>query len=113
MLTDEWQGMRVYRSSDLNHWEKQGLILDNPSPRDQDKPSGAHGDVVVLGNKAYIFYFTHPGREKHTVAPLDNDGNIPYRLRRSVIQVAPLEIKGNTLVCDRSSPFDFWLTDKQ
>ncbi|MDQ6904486.1 MAG: family 43 glycosylhydrolase, partial [Bacteroidota bacterium] len=59
MITDEWHGMRVYRSKDANTWEKQGLILDSASNRNEDRSSGAHGDVVVLGDKAYIFYFTH------------------------------------------------------
>ena len=65
MLTDEWQGMRLYRSTDLEKWEKQGLILDKPGNREDDKPSGAHGDVLVVGDKAYVFYFTHPGRTSH------------------------------------------------
>lgn len=111
MLTDEWAGMRVYRSEDLDHWEKQGRILDGPSLRNQDKPSGAHGDVVVFGDKAYIFYFTHPGREKHTEAPAGEDGVIPYALRRSVIQVAPLSLEDGTLVSDRDHPFSFWLPE--
>ena len=47
MITDEWQGLRVYRSTDLNTWEKQGLLLDKPGKRFQDTPQGAHADVVV------------------------------------------------------------------
>ena len=64
MITDEWHGMRVYRSKDANTWEKQGLILDSASHRSEDKPSGAHGDVIIVNDKAYVFYFTHP-EEKH------------------------------------------------
>lgn len=64
MLTDEWQRMRVYRSTDLKTWEKQGLILDKPSNREDDKPSGAHGDVVVVGEKAYVFYFYTSGQKE-------------------------------------------------
>jgi hypothetical protein len=41
--------MRIYRSSDLEHWEKQGLILDKASSRPEDTPSGAHGDTVSKG----------------------------------------------------------------
>lgn len=110
MITDEWHGMRVYRSKDANTWEKQGLILDSASSRNEDRPSGAHGDVVVLSDKAYIFYFTHPGRKTHGDATLRADGIYPFDERRSSIQVAPLEIKDGTLVSDRSKPFDFWLT---
>lgn len=111
MLTDEWQGMRVYKSKDCNTWEKQGIILAGPSTRAEDTPSGAHGDVVVVNNKAYIFYFTHPGRKIHGDAPLNSNGVIPYNLRRSSIQIAPLEIKDGTLVSNRDTPFDFWLNN--
>lgn len=108
MLTDEWQGMRVHRSTDLNTWEKQGLILDQPGKRRDDKPQGAHGDVVVLGDKAYVFYFTHPDRPKHTSHPFDRERHmIDFKYRRSSIQVAPLYIKDGTLVAPRDEKFDF------
>lgn len=109
MLTDEWQGMRVYRSNDLDTWEKQGLILDKPSSRPYDTPQGAHGDVVVFGDKAYVFYFTHPGRSEHTKASTGDMGIIPFKERMSLIQVAPLVIKDGTLVADREAPFDFYM----
>lgn len=55
MLTDEWKGLRIYRSKDLDKWEKQGLILGEASSRPEDTPSGAHADVVVTNHRAYIF----------------------------------------------------------
>ncbi len=113
MLTDEWQGMRVYRSTDLEHWEKQGLILDSPSRREDDKPSGAHGDVIVVGEKAYVFYFTHPGRKSHVEIKPDPDGQWFYTNHRTTIQVAPLELINGTLVANRDKPFDFWLPDEE
>ena len=109
MLTDEWQGMRIYKTKDLTNWEKQGLILDKPGGRSEDSPSGAHGDVVVVNDKAYVFYFTHPGRSKHSESELDADGNYSYSQKRSSIQVAELIFDGNTLTCDRDKPFDFYL----
>ena len=113
MITDQWAGMGVYRSADLDKWTKQpGPILDSGSSRPDDRPSGAHGDVVVVGDKAYIFYFTHPGRTKHTEASTDKNGNIPYDLRRSSIQVAALDVvNGQLVVVDRDKPFDFYLPD--
>lgn len=113
-VTDEWQGMGVYRSSDLEHWTKQpGLILDGPSRRADDGPSGSHGDVVVTGDKAYIFYFTHPGRRFHTADHHDNNGNIPYEMRRSSIQVAELDVvDGSLVVKDRNQPFTIFLPNK-
>ena len=110
MLTDEWHGLRVYRSNDLKKWDKQGLILDSASNREDDHPSGAHCDVIVVNNKAYVFYFTHPGRKIHGEAHLRDDGIYPFDERRSSIEVGPLEIKNGTLVSDRNKPFDFWLT---
>ncbi len=110
MITDEWHGMRVYRSKDANTWEKQGLILDSATQRSDDTPSGAHGDVIVINNKAYIFYFTHPGRKTHFDAHMNKDGIYPFNERRSSIEAGPLEIKNGTLVSDRNKPFDFWLT---
>ena len=109
LLTDEWAGMRVYRSKDMTTWEKQGVILDKLSNRPDDTPSGAHGDVIVIDDKAYIFYFTHPGRKKHTESPLDSNGNVPYSLRRSSIQVAELKEENGVLTCDPGADFDFWL----
>jgi hypothetical protein len=109
MITDEWKGLRVYRSSDLEHWEKQGLILDTPSTRPEDTPQGAHADVQVVGDQAYIFYFTHPGRKFHTEGELDSDGVLPYSLRRSSIQVAELKVVNGMLSCNRDEPFKFYL----
>lgn len=111
MLTDEWHGLRVYRSSDLNNWEKQGLILDTPGKRSEDTPSGAHADVQVVGDKAYIVYFTHPGRIFHSEGTNDADGVLPYTKRRSSLQVGELELANGTLICDRDKPFDFYLPD--
>jgi len=111
MLTDEWHGLRVYRSSDLNTWEKQGLILDKPSARPEDTPSGAHADVQVVGDKAYIVYFTHPGRTVHTEGKNGENGVLPYDKRRSSLQAAELQFENGTLTCDRDKPFDFYLPD--
>lgn len=109
MVADEWHGQRVYRSDDALKWEKQGLVLDQPGKRFLDSPQGAHCDVVVVGDKAYIVYFVHPGRKSHLEAHLDAQGFYPERERRSVIQVAELVEKDGTLTCDRDALFDFYL----
>lgn len=108
MLTDEWKGMRVYRSTDALSWDKQGLILDTASARKDDGPSGAHGDVVVIQDKAWVVYFTHPGRQSHSKTTHDANDIVPFSERRSSIQVAPLEVKDGTLQVDRSRPFAFF-----
>lgn len=111
LITDEWAGMGVYHSNDLEVWTKQeNVILDTGSRRPDDYPSGAHGDVVVTGDRAYIFYFTHPGRRYHTKDYKDENGNIPYEMRRSSIQVAELEVvNGELVVKDRDGEFSIYL----
>lgn len=109
MITDEWAGQRVYRSNDAVTWERQGMILDKNGTRNQDSPTGAHADVVVTGDKAYIFYFTHPGRKTHFEGELDKDGCYSYSNKRTVIQVAEIIYKDGTLDVIRDEPFDFWL----
>tara|TARA_R110002050_G_scaffold261165_2_gene401130 strand:- start:9769 stop:10863 length:1095 start_codon:yes stop_codon:yes gene_type:complete len=108
MLADEWQGMRIYRSKDLEIWEKQGLILDSASNRKDDGPSGAHGDVLVFDDIAYIFYFTHPGRKSHLKTEASNSF---YDNHRTAIQVAPLTFEGGTLKSNREEPFNYWLPE--
>ncbi len=109
LIVDEWQGMRVYRSKDTVTWEKQeDRILSKGSNRPDDKPSGAHGDVVTVGNKAYIFYFTHPERDRHSNDRRDEHGNVPYSLRRSSIQVAELVIEDGKLLA-KQTDFEFSL----
>ncbi len=109
MITDEWAGQRVYRSDDAKTWEHQGMVLSTNGKRPDDSPTGAHADVVVTGDKAYIFYFTHPGRKTHFAATMNKDGNYSYEEKRSSIQVAELVYDNGTLKNVRDEPFDFWL----
>ena len=112
IIVDEWHGMAVHSSDDLENWTRQEtMLLDSPSQRRDDRPTGAHGDVVVAGDRAWIFYFTHPGREDHTRDYQDEMGNVPYELRRSSIQVAELEVtpEGILVTKDRNQPVDIAL----
>ena len=112
LVVDEWAGMGVYRSDDFDHWTRQeGRILDTRSNRRDDGPSGSHGDVVVVGDRAWVFYFTHPGRKRHPDANHDANDNIPYEHRRSSIQVAELEItpEGTLQVKDRNAGVRIYL----
>jgi hypothetical protein len=97
MLVDRWQGMGVLKSPDLVTWSEQpGTILGTPGRRSDDSDIGRHGEVVVQGPEAYLFYFTHPaGPKAHTE---------PGR-HRSSLQVARLELRDGALVCDRDKPF--------
>jgi alpha-galactosidase len=98
LLVDRWRGMGVLRSDDLEHWTEQpGTILGVPGTRPDDADLGRHGEVVVQGPDAYLFYFTHPFGPKEHVEPGKH---------RSSLQVAKLELAAGVLVCDRDKPFD-------
>lgn len=103
MIVDEWQGQGVFRSDDLEHWERNGVILDQPGTREDDATFGLHADVVVQGEEAYIFYFTHPERIG------DWQSNDSYATRRSSIQVARLDVQDGILTCDRDEDFELAL----
>lgn len=99
MIVDHWDGQGVYTSEDLVHWTQIGdEILDTAGGKGpDDAPNGNHADVVVRGDRAYIFYFTHPGRVPG--APRDE-----YNQRRSSVQVAELEYTDGVITCDRDKP---------
>lgn len=98
MIVDNWDGQGVYSSDDLVNWKRQQTpLLDKPGVGVDDEVIGNHADVVVQGDRAFIFYFTHPER------------NVPnyrdhYGTRRSSIQVAELEYVNGELRCNRDKP---------
>ncbi|MFW6261640.1 MAG: glycosyl hydrolase [Spirochaetota bacterium] len=93
LIADYWKGQLVMRSEDCRSWVRQADILDTPGTRHEDNDVGRHADVLVRGEEAYIFYFTHPGRD--TGDP-----------RRSSLQIARLDLDAErTLVCDRDARF--------
>ncbi|TMR94514.1 glycosyl hydrolase [Nonomuraea basaltis] len=87
MIVDEWHGQRVLRSDDLETWQPLGLVLDKPGSGEHDGGYGHHADVVVTGEEALAFYFTH----------LDAPGGG----RRSAVHAARLRVRGDELTCDR------------
>lgn len=104
MITDPWEGLGVYRSEDGSHWVRRANILDKPGTRLMDGTVANHADVLVHNGKAYIFYFTHPN------VSLDQRRD-PYfqwgpEHRRTVIQVANLEVVQDELICERD---DVWI----
>ena len=58
--------------------------------RADDGVSAAHADVLVVNERAYIFYFTHPEK---TYKLDEHDFIAEYRRNRSSIQVAELVVK--------------------
>ena len=98
VIIDEWKGLGVFRSDDASHWTKQPTnLLAIPSTGADDQVQGGHPDVVVSGARAFLFYFTHPGRRPG--APRDGPEQ-----RRSSIQVVELQFKDGWLICDRDQP---------
>ncbi len=100
MVTDPWEGLGVYVSDDAKKWRRCANILDFPGERTDDGAIGAHADVLVWKEHAYIFYFTHPEVSKE-------DRNNPdfvweYRHRRTSLQVAELVYDCGELTCDRN-----------
>jgi beta-xylosidase len=94
MVKDDWAGLGVYRSIDMNTWQKQtNRLLDSAGTGPEDASIGGHPDVVVSGNRAYVYYFIHPNRN----AP--DDG---YEKRRSLIQVVELKFENGWLTCNRN-----------
>jgi len=105
MIIDAWKGMEVFSGDDLLNWKKQSLpILENPGKGKDDQAIGGHCDVVVNGDKAYVYYFTHPGRRKDQPASKGS-----FEDKRSVIQVAELKYKNGEISCDRDQQVSIYL----
>lgn len=101
MLVDLWKGLGVYRSDDLLQWTAQPTdLLGVPGKGPDDGVNGGHPAVVVSGDRAFLFYFTHPGRAG-TIKPQDRPA---VETRRSSIQVVELKYADGQLSCDRDAP---------
>lgn len=97
MVTDVWEGLALYGSEDLTSWKRiPGNLLGTPGTGKDDNVKGGHPDVVVNNGRAYLFYFTHPGRVDSI--PEENW----YEKRRSSIQVVELAYQDGRIVCDRN-----------
>jgi len=104
MITDMWNGLGVYSSDDANNWLKHDEILKQPGERPDDQAVGHHADVLLINDKVYIFYFTHPEVKNNKVDILSS-----YKYWRTSLQVAELGYENGMLVCDRDKEFDFYL----
>jgi hypothetical protein len=99
MIVDVWDGLGVYSSDDTEHWTRQkSNLLQGGGKGSDDGVKGSHADVVVSGDRAYLFYFTHPGRTP------GNEKKDTVEQRRSSIQVVELREKDGQLTCDRDQP---------
>ena len=99
VVIDEWKGLGVFRSNDALNWSKQPTNLVAGAGKGlDDGVMGDHCDVVVSGDRAFLFYFTHPGR-RGPDAKKDTTEQ-----RRSSIQVAELFEQNGWLTCNRDEP---------
>lgn len=101
MVTDVWRGLGVYRSDDAMDWQRQSgdNLLQQPGTGTDDQVIGGHPDVVVNGDRAFLFYFTHPGRRPGA-------SRDAYEKQRSSILVTELFYRDGKLMCDRDQTTD-------
>lgn len=97
LIADAWKGLMVLRSNDALHWTQQdGFLLSQPGKVRTDTAAGQHPDVVVNGNRAFIYYFVHQKNEPEARGD-------PYWHQRTAIQVAELKYRNGTLSVDREA----------
>ena len=97
MISDAWKGLLVARSDDAETWVRQsGYLLAEPGRQPGDRAKGQHPDVIVSGDRAWLFYFVHQGGEPQAAAN-------PAWAQRSVLQVAELRERGGRLGVDREA----------
>lgn len=101
MIVDEWRGQAVYRSTDAFNWQRQsankGLILDKRGNDPLDRGFARHADVVVIGEEAALFYFTHPEWDEAAKKAPETSAE-----RRSTIHVARVWVENGELKADRN-----------
>lgn len=89
-------GIGVYRSSDATTWIRQSRnLLDEPGTGEDDQHAGHHPDVIISDDRAYLYYFVHPGI---------GDDKTTEDLKRSSIQVVELHVVNGELIADRNQP---------
>ena len=101
LLGDTGQGIPVYRSSDGDKWEAQEMIMVDPGQRDDDGWFGQHPDVLILNDRAYMFYFVHSGRRLFDNPEFSYNSTFPFEYKRTSLQVAELELVNGRLRCNR------------
>jgi len=104
LIADAWKGLIVLRSTDATTWQQQGArLLETPGTRPTDVGLGQHPDVVVNGDRAFIYYFVHQGEAPQAASD-------PHWRQRTVIQVAELKFVDGKLDVDRDAEVDATLT---
>lgn len=101
LLTDPGNdpGLGVYRSEDAETWTRQDdPLLAEPGTRTDDGPTGCHPDVLVRGDRAFVFYHVHHSGTEPSDITEGGWADSPYR---TTLQVAELHVTDGRLHCDR------------
>jgi len=98
LFRDLGRALALYRSDDSVTWTRCGSLLQIPGTGPDDTNVGKHPDIILSGDRAYMFYFVQPGTSATPGGPLDT--------RRSSLQVVELKYDAvhNTLTADRNAP---------
>jgi hypothetical protein len=98
MIVDMWHGLAVYHSADALHWTGQATkLLDQPGKTPTDRSLGHHVDVVVHGDRAFLYYFTHQ-------EGADEVATLPHSADRTVLQVVEMQFADGKITADRDQP---------
>ena len=105
LICDEWKGFAVYRSEDATHWTRQpGNLLQEPGIGKYDNTAANHCDVIVRGDRAYIYYFCHLPRQRTEPGQRPGPRTDGLSPNTTFIQVAELLCEdGRTITCDRNA----------
>lgn len=101
MILCDGKGMIAHRSEDAENWTLQpggNLMPDGTGTGIDDIPAALHGEVVISENRAYLYYFTHPGRYG------ENKTKDTFDQRRSSIQVVELKLNNGWISANRNEP---------
>lgn len=94
-------GLGVYKSTDALNWQRQPQdLLAIPGTGVDDQNAGHHPEVIVSGERAFLYYFVHPGVNAETVY----DQTPALDVKRSSIQVVELQLKNGWLAAERDLP---------
>jgi hypothetical protein len=98
LFRDLGRGLALYRSDNALDWSRVGTLLGKPGTGADDTGVGHHPDIILSGDRAYMFYFVQPGTSATPGGPPDD--------RRSSLQVVELKYDdaSNVLTADRDRP---------